>query len=205
MKLTFEANSAKELYRQLSDFLDVVTNARATVEEAPKAETAPSVARVAAQEATKTLAPTQPTPAVKALLDSYEVSSSEWPLITRTGKDGRMTQGDVKAYVAGRMILLAPDPAPAAEEPAESAPAAEADEATPAPVIVEDDNTPAKVTTLDDVRNALKSLYEASEDGRTTCLDLLSRFGVKKVGELPEAQYANFIRRATGALNGEAI
>jgi len=109
-----------------------------------------------------------PTPAVKKLIDAAEV---DWRDIPGTGKEGRITQQDVNKYI--RLNLTPP-----------------AEQADP-PVVPDSGEAEGAPPAITEVRDALKALNGSK--GMSACLEVLAKFGVKKIGELAEKDYANFI------------
>ena len=116
------------------------------------------------------------TPAVKALAEELHIPASQHGLITGTGKDGNVTQGDVKAFAKGR-----PPAVPAAVANIES------EAGTPAGPAHPDDAAP----TLEQVKGALKGLNEVK--GMPACIKVLSKAGAANVSALLPAAYADFI------------
>jgi 2-oxoglutarate dehydrogenase E2 component (dihydrolipoamide succinyltransferase) len=78
-------------------------------------------AKPAAKEAAKPAGTDQLSPAVRKLVEENKLTAGEIPA---TGKDGRLTKGDVLAFLDARgKTTIAPAPAPAAAAPVEPAPA----------------------------------------------------------------------------------
>ena len=182
IKVTFEAMTATNLYQQIVDFIEVssgastpnkttknkspakqmVEAAAATLPEPPKP---PSVQAAERKEE----GPKYPTPAVLALLKQYGIAEEEWPDVPRTGVNGRMTQGDVKKYVADNFTAKE---IAQAEEPEEAQPAAEELEVSE-----------------QDLRGLLRELYQA-ENGRERCFSLLKPYGTVAITEIDPSNYA---------------
>lgn len=113
-----------------------------------------------------------PTPAVKALIDE---AGASWADIPGTGKEGRITQADVKKYLK-KFEAPATLAVPASEE--------NGDNVTVAP-------------TLENAREALKALHAAK--AMPAAMELLAKFNVPKVGDLPAESFGAFIDAANAA------
>src|SRR5262245_43967942 len=105
--------------------LGVIGDGAATSAAKPAAKEAP---RAPAKEAPKPAAAAEPlAPAVRKLLEENRLDPKE---IAASGKDGRLTKGDVLAFLEARgkttITPAAPAPTPAASPPASPAPAAPA-------------------------------------------------------------------------------
>lgn len=121
------------------------------------------------------------TPAVVKVAQELGVSEDSWAAIPGTGKDGRITQGDVKKFAAAHA-----GKAPALTELPGVAPDSEhsGDSETVQP-------------TLENARAALKELNTAK--GMPVCIALLKEFKVPKVGDLAPPYFGMFIDAATKA------
>lgn len=157
--------------------------------------TGPSAAEVA-REAERAIAePPRISAAVQALLDQHGVPADK---VTGTGKNGRITQKDVLAclrtWVRKEPASAAPPPpAPPSEEPGG---VSDEGEATPPA----GDGTEV---TKDAARDALAALNEAK--GMNACLDVLSRFGVKRLGELKPETYGDFVAKCREVADGADV
>lgn len=184
MKIEFEANTARELFRQIADFIEVGAGASSST----LARKAPPPTGTASAE--PDLSSKAPTPAVEALLAQADVPPAEWGKVRRTGKGGRMTQGDAKAYLKDRA------PAATAGEAVAALPvkADPGDEQTHADqTLVELD---APVASLDEAKAAMQALYvDKEKGGREVCLKLLSdeQFGVKRISEMDPSKYGPWV------------
>jgi 2-oxoglutarate dehydrogenase E2 component (dihydrolipoamide succinyltransferase) len=144
-------------------------------------------------------------PAVRGLIDSYNIDPSS---ITGTGKDGRLTKGDVLAAIeAGTAKLRSnPPPAPpaggrAAESAAPAAPAARREERvrmtrlrqTIARRLKEAQNTAAMLTTFNDVdmsavieaRARYKDLFEKKHGIRLGFMSFFAKAVVLALKDVP--------------------
>lgn len=180
VEIGFTANTAQELYKQIADFLEAAAPS-SDGGPMPQDQVEAVELETATREANTAIAAVTPTPAVKRALEEAGIPESEWGNIPRSGKNGRMTQGDVKKYAASRPVTT---PTPAVKQ-GESAPAQNSQE------------TP----TIDDCRSALKEVND--KRGMNHCLGLLRRFGCARVGELKKEQHAEFVERAKKVAAGE--
>lgn len=209
MILTFEANSARDLYRQIADFLEAVAVGRGQT-IGPGDPPGQTVAGAAASEAAGNIAK-PPTPAVKKVLDELGIPEPEYPNITRSGKNGNMTQGDVREYAAKRTSVPPSSPPPPPPPSDGSVDAGTGDSASDDFDLGDlggdsTDQTPA--ITADEVKASLKSVFDAKgggNAGREACIDLLSRYGVKRVTDVLEDRYADFVAHAARVVAGEPV
>ena len=118
--------------------------------------------------------------------------------IPRSGKNGRMTQGDVIEFAKLHGAGAAPPPETEPEPAPESDPFDEEDPfnegATAGPKI------PA---TVKDLQDAFRELDKVR--GTQTVLDILARFGVKKIHQIPEAQWGDVVGMINAAKEGVVI
>ncbi len=139
----------------------------------------PGPASTAATEATNTVAKLGPAKSAQILIDEHNLDVSE---ITGTGKDGRITKGDVEKYI--KSLPVEEEPEDLSNEPGENA----------------EGETEA---TIELARDKLKELNGAKD--MDTCLQVLSRFGVKRISELKKEQYQGFIEKCDAVIKGEAV
>jgi len=118
------------------------------------------------------------TPAVLALAQEL-MPGLDYSLIPGTGKEGRVTQGDVKAY-AKKM-----GPGAATSHAAE--PVASADTSASAPDLVA-------------ASSALSALVESK--GVPAARELFAKFNVARLGEMDAAKYAEFIKACEATISG---
>ena len=134
----------------------------------------PGVAALAAKTATKEISVKEPTKAIQELLTKHSLTVTD---VIGTGKDGRITKADVENAIKARGLGIDNVSTP-----------------TVAAVIgtVE--------ITKDTLRENLRKLNDAK--GMQTCLDVLSRFGVQRISDIKENQYADFIKKVEEVLAG---
>ena len=185
MKLIFEANTSKQLYREIAEFLGGL----------PELAPPPVPIRDLAKEA-KDLLPQAPTPAILAALEKYGITEDEWPLVPRSGKGGRMTKADVEAYSTTRAPPAPAEYTGSGDDVTNSKPPATTD----APLV---DDAPDTPTSLEDCREALKALN--AEKGMNVCREVLSRFGVQRMSDLDEDRYADFAGKCAAVVNGAEV
>ena len=138
-------------------------------------------------------------PAVRGLIDSYNLDPAS---ISGTGKDGRLTKGDVLAAIeAGTARLKAPPPAPPASGRGAEAPAARREERvrmtrlrqTIARRLKEAQNTAAMLTTFNDVdmsavieaRARYKDMFEKKHGIRLGFMSFFAKAVVLALKDVP--------------------
>jgi 2-oxoglutarate dehydrogenase E2 component (dihydrolipoamide succinyltransferase) len=160
---------------------------------------APELARPDPVVATGTAGYEAISPAVRGLLDTYNLDPAS---ISGTGKDGRLTKGDVLAAIeAGTARVKAAAPAPAAAHVVAAAPAARREERvrmtrlrqTIARRLKEAQNTAAMLTTFNDVdmsavieaRNRYKELFEKKHGVRLGFMSFFAKAVVLALKDVP--------------------
>ena len=162
--------------------------------------TAPELAKPDAVVATGTTDYEAISPAVRVLLDTYSLDAAS---ITGSGKDGRLTKGDVLAAIeAGTArVKAAAAPASAAPVAAAAAPASRREERvrmtrlrqTIARRLKEAQNTAAMLTTFNDVdmsavieaRNRYKDLFEKKHGVRLGFMSFFAKAVVLALKDVP--------------------
>ncbi len=195
MKVSFEAVTAKELFRQIADFIEVgATPGKQDASASPARQVANEVVAPVAEDMSNKM----PTPAVRVILENAGVPEDEWSKVKRTGKNGRMTQADAKLYVTKRESTETADEildSVGAPPVMESFSEAEAIKREP----VEEPSP----RTSGEVKAAMQKLYTSGADGRGKCMDLLKRFGVERISQLDESQYGQVVNLVNRTLAGE--
>lgn len=191
-----------------------VTLEFATAEKAIRALTAiGGLVKSAGNIATPSEGAGRPVPSKTAekMLRRHHINPDE---IEGTGKFGKLLVSDVHEFIKARQkrkedeteapapevidkAPAEPEPDPDFDEPEKEAPEKPvAKTSAPAPA-----DTPTKrPITLDGCRDALKEVN--AKDGLQACLDVLSRFGVRRVSEVPEARYEDFLKMCDSVLAG---
>ena len=156
---------------------EVTRPAKAAAEEAkakvePTAESPNETAEELPNE-TAGETPRYPTPAVKTLLVEAKVPESLWARIPRTGKGGRMTQSDARAFIEQKETTSHIDK-----------------------IDITLDNLKAKLQEVYEYGN------NGGGGGRAWAFALLARFGVNRISDLKPEQYSDFVERAEAVVAG---
>lgn len=161
---------------------DAIVDLGKLLEEGQTVKTvSPGSAETGAKDATRQVNKLAPTKKVQELMDQHKLTVED---VKGTGKDGRITQADVKNH----LNKIASQSSGSDDESGE----------TP--------ETPPETETsgsVEDCKTALKGLNDTK--GMQVCIDVLSRFGAKRISDLKEGQYPDFIAKCEAVKNGEDV
>lgn len=148
----------------------------------------PTVAGQAAREASQQIVePKPPTKRIKALLDEYGLQVED---VVPTGRGGAITKEDILQAVEVRRAKAAQAEAEAEAEP-ESPLDNPNEPVDPEPV----EDEPAQVGEVPTIEGCTAALKEVSaKKDLATCREILARFGVNRVTEIPENRRAEFVQ-----------
>lgn len=147
----------------------------------------------AAEAASTTGGIPNPTKATVALAEEKGVDLAD---VKGTGKNGRVTQADVKAHAAASAPQEDPAPEPEAPAPADT-PAADPFSEGEEPVMQTE--ATSIEPTAENTTAALKAVN--AEKGMDVCVEILGEYGCRRVSEVPAESRPAFIEFCANRLN----
>lgn len=202
MKITFQGTHS-QILDEIAEFLAGQPGYAhdPALDEPSQAAALDSTAKEAAKKVKEKEAPTA-YPQAKKILEEAGVPEAEYAKIDRTGKGGKITANDAKAYVA---IRNAPEEPEEPEKPQERdlpEPGHASGQAEKAPETASEAVTEAaEGANYNDAKAALQGVY--TERGMMVSRATLTRFGAQRIADLKEEQFPEFVGYCRAVAKGK--